>query len=174
MALLAIAYPLLTPAGAAWIEAYRRVHDERFVDIVPAHFTFVFPTTGVDAAALEAHVRSTVAGHAAFPFAIRGTKAVADAFSDDWHVFLVPEEGWAEVAALHEALYTGVLAPHLRSDMPFIPRVGIARSTSQERCEHLARELAAAGLDVQGVIASLDVVEFDGTSVRTLAAIPLG
>src|ERR1700722_7841237 len=51
---------------------------------------------------------------------------------DHW-LFLTPEEGRNEVIKLHDALYSGILAQYLRTDIEFIPHVSLGLFTQKDQ-----------------------------------------
>lgn len=162
-----VAYPVLAPDDARWIEAVRAAHDPNHQRL-RAHVTLVFP---VEAAGLEAHVAAIAASVAPIRFVLREVRAVRDhATGAGGHVFLVPDEGAAAITALHDRLYTGPLAPHLRADLPFIPHVTIAANRDFGACERLAAQLR---VEIRGELHAIDVLELGAGDVRTLARYPL-
>jgi 2'-5' RNA ligase len=97
-----------------------------------------------------------------------------DDSSDNYYVFLVPDEGFSDLALLHDALYTRVLVPHLRLDLPYVPHVGIATLKDSRRCKELADELNAKRLRIGGRVDEISVVEYDGKVVTDLRHFRLG
>jgi len=91
-----------------------------------------------------------------------------DDSSDDYYVFLVPDEGFSELALLHDALYAGVLASRLRLDIPYVPHIGIATLKDPRKCKELADELNAKPLRIQGQVEEISVVDYDGKVVTDL------
>ena len=102
MALLVLGYPTITEADRAWIQQVRERHDELYYRVVDPHFTLVFPVFGVDRAAFTVHVAERVRGRRPFRFVLRCAVVVKDSFKAYTHVFLVPDEGHAEVVKLIE------------------------------------------------------------------------
>ena len=88
-----------------------------------------------------------------------------DPRSDDCQLFLVPDEGFSELALLHDALYTGVLASKLTLEIPYVPHIGIATLEDPTRCKELADALNGQGLNIAGTIDEISVVEYDGRVV---------
>ena len=93
-----------------------------------------------------------------------------DDSSDDYYVFLVPDEGFSEVSRLHDALYTGRLAPNLRLDIPYVPHIGIATMKDAQVCKDLADGLNRLGLSISGEVEEITVVEYNGKIVVDLEA----
>jgi hypothetical protein len=113
MALLVVAYPQLTTADLAWIQAIRERHDPNYSLIAP-HFTLVFPVNTVANDVFIAHVTTRAAPFSRIPFTIRCAMIVKDAFSPLIYLFLVPDDGNSALIKLHDALYTYMLADALR------------------------------------------------------------
>jgi 2'-5' RNA ligase len=100
--------PLHDPA----IEDFRQAHDPTS-SLIAAHLTLVFPapaSIGVDV--LRSHVQRVAAATAPFDIRLRGVQLTAD-----HRIFLLVREGTQDVVGLHDALYAGILRPHLRSDI---------------------------------------------------------
>jgi hypothetical protein len=108
--LLVLTYPRLAPADWAWVQAIRAQHDARYYRVVGPHLTLVFRVHGLASDTLVAHVERQVKGLERISFVLRRAVTDKDAFSAYTHVFLVPDEGYAAILALHDRLYTGVLA----------------------------------------------------------------
>ena len=106
-------------ADRQWIESFRAKHDPHSARL-PAHFTLVFPVDTVPRR-VEAELQTVAESSHPVSFAIRRTEVVRDAGGRGAHVFLVPDEGRAEIAALHDRLYAGALRPHLRTRHPVCP-----------------------------------------------------
>ncbi|NBB74510.1 MAG: hypothetical protein GVY35_12635 [Bacteroidetes bacterium] len=73
----------------------------------------------------------------------------------------------------HDGLYTGPLADALRLDLPFLPHVGIANAPIPEACKAIVDDLNAAEFEIQGRVASLEVIGFDGETVWPIDQIRL-
>jgi len=167
-----VSYPCLEDADG-WVESVRKRHDPQ-ASLLRAHFTLVFPVNA-DLAPVAAHAAHVVAAAPPIRIILRRVEAVRDAVrGSGGHVFLVPNEGRAEITALHDELYDGVLLPHLRRDVPFVPHITVAACATYEQCESLALELNAAPLLIYGVIDRIDVIEIAAGKVRCLLTIPFG
>ena len=157
-------------ADLARIETLRHRHDPRAA-IIPAHVTLVFPFETDDLSGITDHINQVIADHG--PIALRLSAYLAVRAHDDSqsHIFLVPDQGRAEIEALHDALYEGLLAGHLRRDIPFIPHVTLGACEFHDEAEDLVRVLGQVGITAR--LTRLQFVEFDGQSVTTHAAFEL-
>lgn len=173
MALLVLGYLATTEQDWAWMQDIRKQHDQRYFDVVDPHFTLVFPVVQLPLAAFVAHVRTQTEGQGAIAFALRCATVVQDVLSDDAHVFLVPDEGNSAIIKLHDNLYTGVLRPELRLDIPYIPHIGVATTTDITACKALADRLNEQHFCVHGVIDRLDIVRYEHNRVETLDQVML-
>jgi 2'-5' RNA ligase len=168
MSLLALCYPKLSVADQRFIDEFRHRHDHAYRDVVRAHFTMVFQVHDIPERKFSEHVERVAGLSRSFPFICRYAMVHNDDSSDDYYVFLVPDEGFSELALLHDALYTKVLASKLRLDIPYVPHVGIATLKDAQRCKELADELNGRRLRVSGKVEEISVVEYDGKVVRDL------
>lgn len=173
MALLAVAFPKLAAGDLRWIQGLRQVHDPAQHARVEPHLTLVFPTDGVPEHEFVAHVQGVAAGTPPFEFALCHAVAIEDGVTDEWHVFLVPEDGSEALIALHDRLYTGPLAPHLRRDLPFLPHLTVASSPDRETCEGLAAHLTQQDIEVPGTVRALTVLRYEAGRVERLIELPL-
>jgi 2'-5' RNA ligase len=159
-------------ADRDWIEAVRSKHDPQ-AQRIAAHFTLVFPVA-VSLAALSDEVADIIEAHSPISFTVRAALAHSDAVADGGHVFLVPEEGRMDITRLHERLYEGVLKPHRRLDIPFVPHVTVGAHPDLRYCEAVARELTAARRVMTGVLDAVDVLEVNPGAIATRARLGFG
>ena len=172
MALIAVvAYPTLDQRALDWIESIRGRHDPQ-ADPIPPHFTLIFP-----ADVSPDDIRDEVAGaalrHRPVPFVIRSAISMPDVVHGGAHVFVVPEEGHDQIARLHDELYAGVLRPHRREGIAFVPHITIATGNARW-CESYAQQLNGTLQPVRGVIESLTLLDVTRTEIESLARFALG
>jgi 2'-5' RNA ligase len=173
MALLVLAYPEIATEDREWIRSIRERHDGLHYGVVEPHFTIVFPVDGVDRLLLVEHVRRGTAGVAEIDFVLSCAAAVPDVLSERTYTFLVPDEGQAAIVALHDRLYTGILARALRADIPYLPHVTVGSAVDLSESRALADELNASGFRVEGRVGRLDIVTYDGRAVETVEEVVL-
>jgi 2'-5' RNA ligase len=169
------------------IRSFRRAYDPT-VDLVGPHLTLVFPVpAAVGREAFCAHVRGLVSRRPSFDIRLRGLEK-----SWDHWLFLLVEEGREEVVALHDALYTGILRPYLRTDPPYVPHVGLGlfaderalddllelrpRALDRARFEGALREVESMDLDHRCRIDRVRISGLDQqfTHITELQEVPLG
>ena len=168
MQLLIVAYPDLTQEDAEWLTSLRERYEELGRSILPPHFTLVFPLSGMSKSTLARHIKERVADSIRVQFALRCSILVKDDSSDNYFVMLVPDEGFSSIVKLHDRLYTGVLAPALRLDIPFIPHVTIGYSPDAQACKDIVDTLNREGFEIKGEIPRLDLVEIENDQVTTV------
>lgn len=94
---------------------------EPYAGLLREHLTFIFPvheTIGQEN--LESHIVEVLKRWS--PFKVHFChlmKAV-----DHW-LFWTLEEGNELAIGLHDELYTGILSPHLKTDLPYSPHIGL-------------------------------------------------
>ncbi len=157
--------------GMDRLEALREHHDPAS-RLIAAHLTLVFPfATALTALQIETHVRRVVARWPAIQVTFRRPRLHVNEF-----VFLMASRGAASITALHDALYTRSLQPHLRRDIPYEPHITIARNADFTALEGALAEtedaLPGEYADVMREVALLDVAA-DG-KITTLDTFPLG
>ena len=98
-----------------------RMKYEPYASLMPVHVPFVFPTPEeVGRKKLEAHISKVLKDWK--PFHVHFCKL--EKTWDHW-LYVGAEEGHDQVVQLHDHLYTGILAPYLRKDLPFHPHIGL-------------------------------------------------
>jgi len=116
-----IYYPRFSRKTGEDIGAFRRKYDP-FADSWKPHMPFIFPVPcdGIEEEKLTEHVETVLKRWKPFPIHIGG-------FAKSWDhwLFLLLREGKEKAIALHDELYTGILAPFLRRDIEYIPHIGI-------------------------------------------------
>ena len=168
MSLLALCYPKFRAEDQRFIDAFRHSHDHAYRDVVRPHFTMVFQVRDMAESTFSEHVAHVAETSAPIRFVCRYAMVHNDVSSDDYYVFLVPDQGFSELALLHDALYTKELAPKLRLDVPYVPHIGIATLKDAHRCKELADELNGQGLSIDGGVEEISVVEYNGKTVTDL------
>lgn len=173
MSFVVIAYPKITLEDYEWIQNIRKEHDTNMFGVVKPHVTFVFPTNKLNANSLTKHVKEHVTGFKAFPIKLDSTKVVEGDSKVFTHTFLVPSTGYEQVNELHDQLYVDGLASELRSDIPFVPHLGIGANSDKKVMEELAEFISKSGKSISGTIDELVVCEYDGKKVIGITTVPL-
>jgi len=169
------------------IASFRAKYDPT-AGVVDPHITLVFPVpTSLGADQIREHVRRVVATRPPFNIRVTGLER-----SWDQWLFLLVADGRDEIVALHDALYTGILQPHLWTERPYVPHVGLGlfvverdrhdlleprpRTLDEARFDAALREATALDIDHAGPIDRVHVVGLDAhlTEVLPLEEIQLG
>jgi len=150
-----VAWASLSAEAGGRIEAIRKEHDPN-AGRIAAHFTLLFPTGALGKDMLATRATSAAAETAPFRFMLRRLAVHEDPAST--YVFLMPQDGDAELTALHRHLNA--------SEGPspdFRPHVTIARFPRAERAQAfaLAECLVDDPIAVEGWIRRLGLVEID-------------
>jgi len=114
-------YPRFDRKTEEDIEVFRREYDP-FADFWKPHIPFIFPVpcNEIEEEKLVEHIETVLKSWKPFHIHIGG-------FAKSWDhwLFLLLKEGNREAIALHDELYTGILAPFLRRDIEYIPHISI-------------------------------------------------
>lgn len=173
MSLYVVTLPTLSNGDRALVETARARFDSQH-DAVSPHATLVFAIERLDVDALASHVVSLTRGVARFSCMFRRTLVAPDIATAGSCVLLVPDEGREELTRLPDALYTGVLAADLRSDLAFVPHITVARTRSTEDARSIAESLDPRLLTMKAQIDTSDVVvAIKGQSIRAARKIVL-
>jgi hypothetical protein len=166
--LYTVAYPDVSPSVGGFIAAFRDEHDPH-VKVVGPHFTMVFGCKAIAEGAYNAHVAPVAQSTREIGFHCRYAMLGADDIDETAYVFLVPDEGNSSIALLHDRLYTGPLAEHLRLEFPYIPHITVASTKDWKLAKSLCDSLNSAGVDIQGTIRSLTVGVLKDGRLQTMA-----
>jgi 2'-5' RNA ligase len=96
-----------------------------------------------------------------------------DVLSPNAHTFLVPDEGFSAIAKLHDRLYTSLLAPYRRPEIPFVPHITVGKARHAAECQQLANTLNEQEFAIHGSIERLTVVRYAGGQVTMVVDLPL-
>lgn len=154
-----------------WLEAIRRRFDPQ-KGMVDGHVTLVFPFDRLGVSTVATHAGAVAAVTAPIAFRLATVQAVCDALGPRSHLFLIPAQGADDICALHDRLYTGPLAPMLRTDIPYQPHVTVGAFSARADAQRAAAGLGA--IDIPGRLESIDLVEIAGRRLTDLYRIPLG
>ncbi len=166
--LYTLCYPRLADADRQFIDEFRREHDLPFRDVVAPHFTMIFGCNVVPLPAYCEHVSAVARSQSEITFACRYAQIVNDDSNDNYYVFLVPDEGYGEISQLHDKLYRGPLASHLRLDIPYIPHICIATIPDAARIKALCDQLNSAPITIHGRIDAITLCSYDGSKITDL------
>jgi len=110
-------YPRIVHDG---FHAFRNKY-EPYSGLLAEHIPFVYPVPeNIGKKALENHIRSVLLNWKPFSIHISGYQLTWD----NWLIMTI-KEGIENIFKLHDELYTGILSPHLRNDIPFIPHIAM-------------------------------------------------
>lgn len=170
MALLVAVFPGISAEDHHWIQAYREENDSLFT-IVQPHFTIVFPVNDIEQTAFINEIRHLAKDQPAISFEITNTVVRKDDFRDHYHEFLIPCKGNKEIIELHDRLYAGLLQPHLRADLEYVPHISIGNSASREICERRLNNVKIKPF--KGRISELTILAYENNVVSELSRISL-
>jgi 2'-5' RNA ligase len=171
--LFTVAFPEWAAADAAFVDGFRRRHDEAMHSVVGPHVTLLFGCSALPAPDYRAHVERVAASSPTLSVRFRYAMLGADDEQPLAYVFLVPDDGNAGLSLLHDRLYTGPMAAQLRLDLPYTPHVTIGRSADRLQAKRWCDQLNEAGVDIEARISTLTVGGIDAGRFVRLADYPL-
>ncbi len=172
MKLLIIAYPELTKKDLSQIENFRKEHDNMF-NIIKPHFTLVFPLENIEVPDLIHEMDLLLEHEKAISFSIRCAMINKDAFSENYHVFLVPDEGLSQMIKLHDKLYIGLLNEDLRLDIPYIPHITIGSSKDKYKSKKMVEDWNSKDFEINGTISYIHIIKHNLDHIDTIESIQL-
>lgn len=152
-------YPDVDATG---INRLREKYDPQAGWIGP-HVTLMFPVTElIGEGNLVNHLASVLSGWRPFPIRLRGLQK-----SRDDYLFLTVREGGQNIAALHDDIYTGILAGYRNENMEFIPHLTLgAFSEDAGAYAQALEEARRLGLDYRCVVDKLHLVKVNDEKSR--------
>jgi 2'-5' RNA ligase len=127
---------------------------------IGAHITLVFPfESDLSAEQLRAHIQRAIQGMTPFPVQCRGVTG-----HEDEYLFLNVKLGNDQLIDLHDRLYSGPLAAHLRFEYTYTPHVTVGRLADRTeflRALEVTREVRATFQTVVREITTVRI-ESDG------------
>ena len=118
------------------IELFRKKYDPSY-ELIRPHVTVVY---GVDSSSISRqsfsrHVIAVLEHWESFDAELKG-------FTKSWDhwLFLTLGKGNEKVIKLHDELYMGVLAPFLRTDIRYIPHIGLGEFVKEGEIDLLSRK----------------------------------
>jgi hypothetical protein len=174
-ALIVLAYPEIKKSDYERIQEFRKRNDELYYHVVEPHFALVFPIRkGWEAKPFISEIVKQVQGVRPFEFCLRCAVLNKDSFNDNYHTFLVPDEGYSKIVKLHDKLYADKLFPQRALFANFVPHMGIGNSKDPLRCLEMAESWNKEEFAISGRIAILDVANYENDTVKTIQRISLG
>lgn len=135
----------------------------------------LFPSSceGYSEAQLSDHIQSIAKQYQPIRFVCNYALVYDDDSSDNYYIFLVPDEGFSSISKLHDALYSDFMRPSLRLDIPFVPHIGIATHKDKDYLYDLAQKWNKENLAIEGAIDHLTLCSYDGSTVKDLTTFNL-
>lgn len=173
MAYLVVAYPQLSSVDFEKIQSCRKDFDERYFSVINPHFTLVFPVHDFSEIDFVKEIKEQSKEISKFDFVIRCATVNKDAFSDYYHTFLVPDEGYSRIVKLHDTLYSNQLQRNLRLDIDFIPHIGIGNSNDKNSCKNLAAEWNKKEFAIAGTVNQLTILNYENGAIEKIDEVEL-
>jgi len=176
------------------IEAFRKKYDPSFKLIRP-HLTIVYSVDQlVSRQVFSSHIEAVLKHWKPFDIELNG-------FTKSWDhwLLLTLKEGNDKVIGLHDELYGGILAPYLRTDIQYIPHIGLGEfieegelgllrrkrlhlkkptqvALDEARYEIALEEARNLNLSYSTKLDKLQMIEIDDdyTNVKDIEEFPLG
>jgi len=134
----------------------------------------VFQVFGWDPEPFVSEIIKQSKGFQPFDFCIRCAAVNRDASGDCYHAFLVPDEGHGKIIKIHDQLYADKLFPKRTLDIDFIPHLSIGNSKDPLKCVEMVDWWNREEFAIPGRIATLDIINYEKKTVRTIHRLSLG
>jgi len=172
MSLVAFSYPRLEKQDFDFIQSIRAEYEPNYSLLNP-HVTFVFETDEVEQGVFLEHLRPLITATPVIDFVMRSVSLIRDVDRERWFLLLTADEGFSSIVRLHDRLYTGVLAPQLRTDIPFIPHITLGVFADWMRGAGVRDELNAKSLAIGGQVTSILIADYRTNVLRPITEITL-
>jgi 2'-5' RNA ligase len=139
----------------ARIHSFRRKYDPQ-VDLIAPHITLMFPVpASISEDDLVCHIGNVLNHWHPFTIHLQGLQRAPDNY-----IYLLVQEGKADIIRLHDEIYTSLLTPHLRLGIPFVPHVTLGvLDQDPGNQDHVLEEAKQLGIDHHGVLDKLHLVK---------------
>ena len=159
------------------IDRFREKYDPTW-PFIREHIPVMMPVpVTIDLELLTRHIRSVLAPWSPFMIHLKGLAKTWD----HW-LFLDVQEGRKTIELLHDEMYTGMLEPFLRRDIPYQPHLGLGLFASgdydpfqpgrtgldQEKYGRALEEAGDLDLDLWYFVDSFDLIELDDPVSRLI------
>ncbi|HVT70046.1 MAG TPA: 2'-5' RNA ligase family protein [Trebonia sp.] len=165
-----IARPHFDKADVAWLTDIR---SRRAGSRGAPYFTLVFAGADLPPADFAKAIRANARDFHPVRFRLRSALVVPEPVVRRYHVFLVPDEGFAAILKLHDGLHRGPIKPALRQDTAYLPHITVATASDYQTARDLALSLNRGDIDIPGRIDALQVERRTGDVIKTVAEVPL-
>lgn len=153
---------------------FRQKYDPNWKIIKP-HITIIFPLPNIPKRLLLSHLNTITKGVKSFPINLNGLTK-----SFDNYLFLQVKVGNDEVVTLHDKLYSRILSPYFRSDIPYIPHITLGyfgkenNSLDSELYKQAYEEAQKISLNLLCKFDQITLIEGDGiTPAKTIRTFKL-
>lgn len=165
-----ITHPHFEKSDEAWLTDIR---SRRAGNRGPPYFTLVFSGADLEPRAFIEQIRANAADIPRIRFRLRSALVAPEPTVGRYHVFLIPDEGFAAILQLHDALHAGPIESALRRDVPYLPHITVATCATDAEARRIAAGLNNGDLDISGQIETLEVELRTGDVLRRIAELPL-
>ena len=144
------------------INLFRKKYDPQF-DLIGPHLTLMFPVPeSIGEKNLVHHLQSVLNSWHPFTIHLQGLQK-----SSDDYLFLMVQEGSADIIGLHSKIYTGVLADYRQENIPFVPHLtlGVFANNAAEYAEAL-EEAKRLDLDYRCVLDNVHLLKVNDDRTR--------
>lgn len=151
--------------NVAELNKFRQKYDPQW-EMISLHITIVYPLSDISEEQLIEHIESVIKNRKPFPIHLNGLIK-----SFDHCLFLLVKEGKEEITKLHEQLYSGILQPYLKNDIPFTPHVTIGYfgdendELKKELYETALSEAAGMKINISLDFDSIALIKGDGINL---------
>lgn len=156
-----VIFPAFQPAERQAIDRIRAAYDPLASQIDP-HITLVFPfETTIAQADLLAHMQQAVGSVVSFEVELRGVTGQ----ENEW-LFLNVKKGNDQIIALHDALYSGPLAPYYQPRYTYTPHLTVGHLTPGESFETALRDAVSLTDTFQATIREITAYRISSDGAR--------
>ena len=168
-----LAYPELNESDFKLIQAFREKYDVLFFKRVLPHFTLLISESLLSENDFKDEIQSRSEHFTSFEICLRSAVLNKDRANESFNVFLVPDEGESRIIKMQEALYSGKFKDQRLSILDLNPNIGVGTSDDFHECLKMAEIWNQNDFEIRGRVSVLDLVEFDGKTIRTFEQLRL-
>jgi 2'-5' RNA ligase len=137
------------------INQFRKKYDPQ-IDLIQPHITLMFPVPeSIGKSFLINHIENVLSDWKPFPIHLQGIQK-----SWDDYLFLMIQDGSANIIGLHSKIYTGGLVDYLKKDLPFVPHLTLGMLTENiDKHPEVVEEAKRLDLDYHCVLDKLNLIK---------------
>jgi 2'-5' RNA ligase len=169
-----VAIPTMNNKDWDFLQSLRKKYDTKGYAFIEPHFTLLTNNNQFSKQILNKHLHDNFIQQKKIHFALRTAIFMPPLFEHtSWYVFLIPDQGFSELSALHHHICKTGLQLAFYKKFPFIPHITIGSFQQQEDCLQLVETINKNSFALSGCIEKISLIETSNNSAEIFKQILL-